>query len=467
MTIPTPHINDLIHQTAASVEAAIPIAERDLRRPVFHFRPPAQWMNDPNGTIYHNGYYHLFYQFNPYHDTWATMHWGHARSRDLVSWEHLPIALYPAQELGEEHCFSGCAYVDAQLGPMLFYTSMGRELPEQWVAVGDAEWLTWSRPAANPVLNMAAHQGIEVNEWRDPFIFHAAGRTLMVLGGKIGAEPVTLIYEKGADALTWTYQGVLFRHPRTNFTSLECPNFFKLRDTWVLLDSPFGPVEYFMGAFDPATLTFAPTSQGLVDHSSHFYATNLFCEDHGRTILVGWIRGFASGNGWNGCLSLPRMLSLDDDGALRQHPLPALQQLRGAPLTCTPILLQNANQRVKSDNGQQLEILAQFERGDAQQFGLKVRSSQDGNRAVTISYDGRELDVAGIKFPVALTPQDATLTLHIFLDRAVLEVFVNDGRACATAVLDAPIEDQGVEVFAQGGHVTMTQLTIWEMQSIW
>ena len=97
--------------TRSVAEAAARVGG-DPTRPIVHFRPPAQWMNDPNGTIYVDGYYHLFYQHNPYGDAWGHMHWGHARSRDLVSWEHLPIALWPSERSGEEHVFSGCAAVE-------------------------------------------------------------------------------------------------------------------------------------------------------------------------------------------------------------------------------------------------------------------------------------------------------------------------------------------------------------------
>lgn len=460
----TPVISDAIDHAISQAQQR---AEQDPARPVFHFRPPAQWMNDPNGTIYSNGYYHLFYQFNPYHDTWATMHWGHARSRDLVSWEHLPIALYPARESGEQHCFSGCAYLDDQYGPMLFYTSIGHELPEQWAAIGDAEFIAWTRPTANPILTMAAHQGIEVKDWRDPFIVQTDGRTLMVLGGSIAAASVALIYEKGIDALTWTYQGVLFRHPDSSLQSLECPNFFELQDQWVLLDSPYGPVEYFVGGFDLHTLTFTPEIHGKVDWSSQFYATNMFFDNQGRSIMVGWIRGFPVGKGWNGCLSLPRMLSIGDDGRLRQQPVPELQKLRGRHAQIAPCELRDASQRLPDVNVTQCEIRAQFELQGTRDCGLKVRYSPDPRNGIIIRYDGAMLHVGEGHIPLKLDEKTNLLTLHVFLDRSVLEVFVNDGQWCSTQVIAAPTDAQGVEVFVQDGPATLKQFDIWDMQAIW
>ena len=142
--------------TAGSDLAQRNAVAADPLRPAVHFLPPSQWMNDPNGPIFHNGWYHLFYQYNPYGDVWGNCHWGHARSRDLVHWEHLPIALAPLHEAGEEHCYSGCAAIDDQGRPLLIYTSVpfGNRGPEcryaQWAAVGDDELLTWQRHPANP-----------------------------------------------------------------------------------------------------------------------------------------------------------------------------------------------------------------------------------------------------------------------------------------------------------------------------
>src|SRR2546421_11696052 len=107
-----------------SVSASIPTAAADPERPVYHFHPPANWNNDPNGTIYYRGWHHLFYQFNPAAPRGGNQHWGHARSRDMVNWEHLPIAIRPSPEKGERAIFSGGATLDQQGRPRLFYTSI-------------------------------------------------------------------------------------------------------------------------------------------------------------------------------------------------------------------------------------------------------------------------------------------------------------------------------------------------------
>src|SRR5947209_9707348 len=109
---PTP-----LEKADAAVKAAVPKAEADPTRPVYHFRAPAQWINDPNGPIQYKGVYHVFYQHNPYGDDWGNMHWGHARSKDLIHWEHLPIALGPSKDKGEDHVFSGCCTLNGDGRP--------------------------------------------------------------------------------------------------------------------------------------------------------------------------------------------------------------------------------------------------------------------------------------------------------------------------------------------------------------
>jgi beta-fructofuranosidase len=161
-----------------SVNAVIPTAAADPERPVYHFHPPANWHNDPNGTMFYRGWHHLFYQFNPYGSTWGHMHWGHARSRDLVNWEHLPIALGPSEDRGETAVFSGAATLTRDGQRRLFYTSIGNRSPEQWMAVpADEDLIGWTKSPRNPILTTAVHGALEVADWRDPFLFTEEGAT--------------------------------------------------------------------------------------------------------------------------------------------------------------------------------------------------------------------------------------------------------------------------------------------------
>src|SRR5438093_7782799 len=139
-----------LERAMQSLRAGMATAEADPERPNYHFRPPAFWNNDPNGTIFYKGWHHLFYQLNPAAPRGGNQHWGHARSRDLANWEHLPIALWPLTDRGERAIFSGGATLAPDGRPRIFYTSIGHATPEQWIAVPqDDELIRWDRPATN------------------------------------------------------------------------------------------------------------------------------------------------------------------------------------------------------------------------------------------------------------------------------------------------------------------------------
>ncbi len=467
--------NPAIAQAMQSIAAAIPTAAADPARPVYHFCPPALWMNDPNGTIYHDGWFHLFYQHNPYGDDWGHMHWGHARSRDLVQWEHLPIALWPSRELNEEHVFSGCARMDAQGQPLLFYTSVqgthGNRPPnEQWAALGDADWITWQKHPANPILSLKTEGAPPFEgDWRDPYIFEEAGRTFLVIAGAYDDTAGVGLYEaEDGTLLRWRYHGLLYQKPRSEVRFLECPNFFKVDGKWVLLTSPYRPVEYAVGEFDAASLTFTPQTEGVLDAGfsdvPNYYATNTLYDAEGRCILLGWVRGFAKEQGWNGCLALPRILSIGADGHPRQTPIPALEQLRGRRLARPSLVLHNRSQVLDNVNSDTLEILMSINLGSASVVGLNLRRSADGASAVLMRYDRQTLHVAGTEIPFVL--EDEPLTLHIFLDKSVLEVFVNEGRTAITRIITAPKGAGGVEFFAHGGSAQVITLEVWEMKPV-
>jgi sucrose-6-phosphate hydrolase SacC (GH32 family) len=467
----TQYANDALTRAMSSVQGATARVQNDPNRPVYHVLPPALWNNDPDGPIFHNGFYHLFYQHNPYGDRWEHMHWGHVRSKDLVHWEHLPIALWPSQELGENHVFSGCAAVTKKGEVLLLYTSIGNRLPEQWAAVAeDDDLVRWRKHKANPVLTEKLHGDVKVHEWRDPFVFAHEGRQYLVAGGNLngskGGQAVVNVYRAESDELTeWRYLGVLFQHPDAGVRNIECPNFFKLGERWVLIVSQGRPVQFFTGDLDPTTMRFTARTRGVMDHGD-YYAPNCLADDRGRRVLWGWVTGFKGGQGWNGCLTLPRLLTLHADGTLGQAPPPELQQLRGEAAKLADVALADSAKVLEQVQGDALEIMAEFEPGDAKSFGLRVRRAADGSRAVTIRYDGRELDLAGTKVPLPLREGEKTLRLHVFVDHSVLEVYAGD-RECVTRVVYPEAKDVGVEVFASGGRATLRTLQAWRLKTIW
>ena len=470
-----------LDKAMAIVETAIPRAEKDPTRPVYHFRPPAQWMNDPVGTIFHKGYYHVFYEFNPYADTWGETgtHWAHTRSSDLVHWEHLPIAFGPSTELGERRCNSGSIAINDRGIPIAFYNMVpfeGRR--EHWAVIGDEDLLKWKKYAGNPFLSWKTrdrHGAPEHPYDKEdmPFVFHEDGRTFMVLSScKIKGKPVVPIYEaEDGELLRWKYRGIMFNG------SGECPNFVKLGDKWVLMYGASRWVEYFVGTFDLETLIFNKEKQGIVDYSygpTHpnfwtrgFYATNTLFDANDRCILFGWVSGFKRDRGWHGCLSLPRIITLDSDNCLVQTPVPELMELRGKHLEVRNLMLKDESRLIDGAQGDTIEIMAEFEPENARTFGLRVRCSEAGEGGVVLRCDGKSLNVAGTEVPDVFGGERKILKLHVFLDRSVMEVFINDGRKAVTRVIYPGEDDVNIAIFAEDGDLTLKSIDVWEMKPIW
>ncbi len=464
--------NETILRATAAVQAAVPRAQADPLHPVFHVTSPAQWMNDPNGPIFFKGYYHLFYQLTPFSDESGVKYWGHVRSRDLARWERLPIALWPSAELGEASIWSGCCAINGLGQPMCFYTSIGEgksafDQATQWAATSDDDLITWKKSPANPVLSEAVNAGTKIYDWRDPFIFHEGKRTFLVLGGhlKPKGDAAVNLYEAQNAALTeWKYRGVLFALP--DAPTAECPNFFKVGDHWVLFVSPYGKVQYFVGDFDPGTGRFESRTRGLVDYGTSFYAPNTMQVPDGRRLVWGWIKDFPGGRGWNGCLSLPRQLSVTREGQLKQSPAPQLSKLRGRPVSRRNLRLGNRGETLTLPRTNTLEILAELDLRTASGVTLEFKGGSATAGAVVVGFDGTELRVADLKAPLTLAKGERRLSLRIFFDRSVMEVFAND-TACITKVISPLDANATLEIRAEGGEATAKMLRAWPLKTIW
>ena len=435
--------NEALARATAAVEAAAPRAQADPIRPIFHVTSPAQWVNDPNGPIFYKDFYHLFYQLDPFSDQGGIKYWGHVRSRDLAKWEHLPIAIAPSNDKGEESIWSGCCTISGRGEPMIFYTSIAPGKPainhaEQWAATSDDDLITWRKSPANPVLSEALHGGTKIYDWRDPFIFQDKKRTFMVLGGSLneskGGQAVVNIYEAENVELTkWKYRGVLFQHPDAAARTAECPNFFKLGDEWVLFVSPYGKVQYFVGDFDAETCRFRPRTRGLLDHGPNFYAPNTMLVPDGRRLVWGWVTSFPGGRGWNGCLTLPRQLSFSRDGQLRQNPAPQLSKLRGELVAWRNVRLAGESKSFPLPPTNTLEVEAEIDMSSATSVSLGIKS-ENKDPQVLVSFNGLELQVLDAKAPLSLAKGERKLKLRIFIDRSVLEVFANE-TVCMTKTI--------------------------------
>ena len=293
----------------------------------------------------------------------------------------------------------------------------------------------------------------------------------MVTGGNLnrakGGEAVVNIYEAENPGLTqWKYRGVLFKLPDASERTAECPNFFKLGERWVLFVSPYGKVQYFIGDFDAAACRFEARTRGVLDCGPNFYAPNTLQMPDGRRIVWGWINGFPGGRGWNGCLSLPRVLSLSRDGRLQQSPAPQLKKLRGKAVEWRNIPLEGDGNIFQLPGTNTLEIGLEMDLKDAKNVALEFKSEADGAQPVAMNFNDSGFKLMDAEAPLSLAGAERKLSLRIFVDRSVLEVFANDAL-CATKVI-SPLDARAtMRIRAEGGSAKVRLVQAWPMKTIW
>lgn len=470
----------------------------DPQRPRYHFLPPANWLNDPNGLIQWQGVYHMFYQYNPYEPVHRAIHWGHASSTDLVHWTHLPIALAPSIDGPDAGgCWSGCA-VDDNGVPTLIYsghvegTTGAFQLP--CLATSDDKLLTWTKHDGNPLM-AAPPADLDVIAFRDHSVWKEGDTWYQVIGSGIRDVGGAALLFRSNDLRSWEYLHPLATGdarrtvPHWTGSVWECPDFFRLGDQHVLIVSAWYerkthyPV-YMIGHYVDHQLRIE--REGFVDLGSSFYAPQSMSDTSGRRIMFGWLRegrrlAAQRAAGWSGVMSLPRVLSIASNGDLGMVPAPELEQLRGKHYQWPALEVGPASQEMLAEvGGARLEIVAEWERGVATEAGLRVRRSPDGAEETLIGYNFAEQrffvdrtrsslstevdrDVQGRQLPLA---DGEPLKLRVFLDGSVIEVFANDRACLAERIYPTRPDSLGIDLFARGGHVAVGRIDVWEMESI-
>lgn len=484
--------------------------------PGFHLAPPAGWMNDPNGVIYHQGYYHVFYQHHPFSPQEAQLiYWGHARSKDLCRWEHLPIALAPSIEEDRDGCFSGCAVVNDQDRFCLIYTA--HRWAGEW---GDDRYV-------NEVQVIAVSQdGIHFDEkqviirdppvagvthFRDPRVWREGKLWRMIIGFRTdddngqGIGHVALY--NSDDLYHWTFDSIFASDdgqlpPGQRAFMWECPDFFPLDGRHVLMMSPQGlhdPEEkkylnlfqngYLLGHYRAGRFTPETVFEEL-DYGHEFYAAQSIEGPNGRRVLIAWFDMWANDkpsqlHGWAGMMTLPRDLRIQGD-RLCMTPAPELVGLRlnhsAQVLPCPRV-----------DDGQTFPLPI----GDHPLMEIELDIDLAATTARTFGIDFHVDDASGAKTRICIDrdqhclildrtftgsspsqssftrrsplPEGALLRLHIFLDRPSIELFVGNERnvglySLSSRVFPSPDRKKQTQLFAQAGTMVVKKIHHWPLK---
>lgn len=490
---------------------------REALRPQFHYSPPLEWMNDPNGMVYHAGEYHLFYQYHPYGNRWGPMHWGHAVSRDMVRWENLPIALFPDRHGA---IFSGSAVVDynnssgfgtVENPPLVaIYTyhdalaeKLGSdEFQTQGIAYSLDNGRSWTKYEGNPVLENPG-----IRDFRDPKLswYEPQQKWVMTLAVKDHIS-----FYSSRDLKHWKHESDFGEGWGAHGGVWECPDLIEMavdgegtrKHVLIVSLNPGAPnggsgTQYFVGEFDGER--FVPDAPNAKDYSPVWldYGTDNYAgvswfgvpEADGRTLFLGWMNNWSYAQDvpterWRGAMTLPRSLRLVRDGrslALRSAPAKEVEALRSHVLSIKPQKLRKPLDLIATAGarGELLEFELALEPGDADTIKLAFGNAQGEQTVFRIDRRaGRyELDRSesgavdfGKLFPLVQTAPlpDAgePVALRIFVDRSSVELFINGGETVMTAQV-FPSEPYDAATLSADGKIELRRGTVYELQSIW
>jgi beta-fructofuranosidase len=475
----------------------------DPYRPGYHVVAPEGVCApfDPNGALYWNGRYHLMMIIQRGNRERPEHCWHHISSRDLVHWRHHPLALAPGGV--DEGIFSGGAFVDQDGVPTITYWGLGERAGICTATSADPDLDDWTKSPHNPVIHQRFH-GYTVDD--DGRIYGAAdpsaiwvheGHYYMLTGNlpvlrefglkrDIDAHKGDTAYLFVSDDLVrWDYLHPFYTS-RRDWTRADednmCPDFFPLGDRHMLLFISHNlGCQYYIGRYEDDHFT--PERHGRmtwVDNA--FFAPESLVDDRGRRIMWAWIFDGRSpeireASGWSGTLSLPRVLWLGEDTTLRMAPPEELAQLRCNPRARADLVVSSGEALPLPEvEGRSLELLLEIEPGEAERTGVEVCCSPGGEEATVVFYDAGDqklkIDTTRASLgegpksveggPLALA-EGEPLTLRVFVDRSVVEVFANDRQAVMRRIYPTRSDSTGVRLFSRGGDARVRRLRAWDM----
>lgn len=434
---------------------------REYNRPQIHYTQKRGWNNDPNGLVYYEGEYHLFYQHNPFEREWGNMHWGHAVSRDLVHWEELPLALFP-DENGT--AFSGSTVIDYDntsgfgrdgIPPMVaVYTADSPDRQVQCLAYSLDRGRTWTKYDGNPVID--SKEKWNSHDTRDPKVFRhePSGKWVMILNERDGHS----IYNSD-NLRDWTFESHV-----TGFW--ECPELIPLpvdgnpdNIKWVMYGASG---TYMIGDFDGKVFT--PEHGKYYYTSGSLYAAqtigNIPASD-GRKIQIAWGRVSHPGMPFNGTFLIPTELSLrtgKDGIRLYSTPIKEFESIQTKVYEGRDLTQRQADEAMKPYAGADV---------------LRVKATVCLSHATSagVSFHGHNLldyDMNGNRINgVFYSPQDMTsmeLSFDMYIDRTLVETFI-DGGAYSYSMEFRPSDDSGFSFW--GNNVAVKSLEVYTLESIW
>ncbi|WNN45968.1 glycoside hydrolase family 32 protein [Winslowiella toletana] len=456
----------------------------DAFYPHYHLAPPAGWMNDPNGLIYHQGLYHAFYQHHPFSENWGPMHWGHATSHDMVHWQHQPIALAPGDEYDADGCFSGSAVDDHGILSLIYTGHVWLNGEGNDSAIREVQCLATSEDGIH-----FTKQGVVLTpppgimHFRDPKVWRGDDNWWMVIGARDADDRGQVLLYRGSSLRDWQLDRVLAQADDQCGYMWECPDFFPLGEEHILLCSPQGIAAQgydYRNLFQSGCLRgqWQPGSDFTVshqftelDHGHDFYAPQSFIAADGRRIVIAWMDMWEStmpskAGGWAGCMTLPRELTLQHN-QIRMSPVAEVDTLRRTHHAIPAAQLRNCDQPLVAE-ADAVELITHWDltASTAESFGLQLGDGltiavDSQSRRLILQRHYPQHDIQGYR-SVALPATD-TLHLRVFIDSSSVEVFVNHGEATLSSRIWPQQGQRALSLFARNGQAELLSGDHWTL----
>ncbi|MEO8712281.1 MAG: glycoside hydrolase family 32 protein [Parafilimonas sp.] len=473
-------------------------------RPQIHFSPQAHWMNDPNGMVYNDGVYHLFFQYYPDSTVWGPMHWGHATSTDLIHWHQQPVALYP-DSLG--YIFSGSAVVDKNntsgfgkngIAPLVaiftHHDPVGEKaarnnFQNQSIAYSLDNGKSWTKYAGNPVLRNPG-----ITDFRDPKVmwYEPQKKWVMTLAVKDHIS-----FYSSPDLKNWKQESEFGKDIGAHGGVWECPDLFILNDkgkeVWVLIVNlnPGGPnggsaTQYFIGDFDGKTFTPGNTNTKWLDYGPDEYAGVTWSNTGDRKIFLGWMSNWLYANlvptiKWRNAMTVPRELKIKHAGNdifIASEPVTELNKIESKH-----VVLNNTNvdrnfdlsSKIKTTFPCKLDV--SFNK--ANNFSIVL--SNDAGEKLLIGYDKEQnqyfidrtqsgkadfqKDFAAKHISPRLSNAD-TMNLSLIIDVSSVELFADDGLSVMTEIF-FPTKPYNHIAIQSAENIVINKLAYSALKSIW
>ncbi|MDE7412602.1 MAG: GH32 C-terminal domain-containing protein [Muribaculaceae bacterium] len=468
-------------------------------RPRFHGMPGAGWTNESHGLIKSDGRYHIFFQKNANGPYMARLHWGHISSDNLYDWREEKIAFAPEASYDFKGCWSGAVFTDEQLTggkPSAIYTAV--DYAKATIAQAnpvDDSLIEWKKNAYNPIIN-GRPAGLS-DDFRDPYFFRNGEKAYIIVGSSKDNKGVATLhrYQNGV----WTNDGTTFFSSNNASTSgrfWEMPNVTKMENgKWLFTTTPLdmsGGVRTLYwtgdindnGTFAPDANSSWPRQVELISKEGYGLLSPSIYQENGKTIALGIVPDKLPGVinhqlGWAHCYSLPREWSIDNDGNLSQKPYEGLKGMRAANGYSKADFSLNGVEHLSPVEGRQAELLIVAE-ADSSEFGFNIFKGSTGEGKISINTANSRLtvDLSGLQrhhnddnvyngvytcsLP-SLLKKGEDVTLNVFIDGSVLDIFINNRWATSIRVFPTADDADGIEAFATS-PTKVKILNAWNLQ---